>query len=70
MALLREIRLNWQPSRMTSAPLTMVMCNHSVSDAALGIQWHVIGMEMRRVISLAHSYSASDYAPSWRPGSP
>ena len=45
MALLREIRLNWQPSRMTSAPLAMVMCDHSVSDAALGIQWHVIGMD-------------------------
>ena len=29
---------------MTSAPLAMVMCNHSVSDAALGLQWHVIGM--------------------------
>jgi predicted MFS family arabinose efflux permease len=29
---------------MTSAPLAMVMCNHSVNDAALGIQWHVIGM--------------------------
>jgi MFS family permease len=29
---------------MTSAPLAMVTCNHSVSDAALGIQWHVIGM--------------------------
>ena len=29
---------------MTSAPLAMVMCNHSVGDAALGIQWHVIGM--------------------------
>ena len=29
---------------MTAAPLAMVMCNHSVSDAALGIQWHVIGM--------------------------
>jgi MFS family permease len=29
---------------MTSAPLAMVMCNHSVSDAALGIQWHVLGM--------------------------
>jgi MFS family permease len=22
----------------------MVMCNHSIGDAALGIQWHVIGM--------------------------
>jgi MFS family permease len=29
---------------MTSAPLAMVMCNHSVGDAALGIQWHVMGM--------------------------
>jgi MFS family permease len=29
---------------MTSAPLAMVMCSHSVSDAALGVQWHVIGM--------------------------
>jgi MFS family permease len=29
---------------MTSAPLAMVMCSHSVTDAALGIQWHVIGM--------------------------
>jgi MFS family permease len=29
---------------MTSAPLAMVMCRHSVGEAALGIQWHVIGM--------------------------
>jgi predicted MFS family arabinose efflux permease len=29
---------------MTSAPLAMVMCSHSVSDAALGVQWHIIGM--------------------------
>ncbi len=29
---------------MTSAPLAMVMCNHTVDDAAHGIQWHVIGM--------------------------
>jgi len=29
---------------MTAAPLAMVMCQHSISDAALGIQWHVIGM--------------------------
>jgi MFS family permease len=29
---------------MTAAPLAMVMCQHSVADAALGIQWHVIGM--------------------------
>jgi hypothetical protein len=29
---------------MTSAPLAMVMCNHSVGEAALGIQWHMIGM--------------------------
>ena len=29
---------------MTSAPLAMVGCGHSVSDAALGIQWHVLAM--------------------------
>jgi MFS family permease len=29
---------------MTSAPLAMVDCNHSVGDAALGIQWHLLGM--------------------------
>jgi MFS family permease len=29
---------------MTSAPLAMIMCNHTVDDAAHGIQWHVIGM--------------------------
>jgi MFS family permease len=29
---------------MTSAPLAMVMCHHTVSEAALGIQWHVMGM--------------------------
>jgi MFS family permease len=29
---------------MTSAPLAMVMCNHSVTDATLGIQWHILGM--------------------------
>ncbi|MFZ1921590.1 MAG: MFS transporter [Xanthobacteraceae bacterium] len=29
---------------MTAAPLAMVMCSHSVGQAALGIQWHVIGM--------------------------
>jgi MFS family permease len=29
---------------MTSAPLAMVMCNHSVTDASLGLQWHVLGM--------------------------
>ncbi len=29
---------------MTAAPLAMVMCNHSVGEAALGIQWHVLGM--------------------------
>jgi len=38
---------------MTSAPLAMVMCNHSVGDAALGIQWHALGM----------------YAPSFMTGS-
>ncbi|MCC2110932.1 MAG: MFS transporter [Hyphomicrobiales bacterium] len=29
---------------MTAAPLAMIGCDHSVSDAALGIQWHVIAM--------------------------
>jgi predicted MFS family arabinose efflux permease len=29
---------------MTSAPLAMVMCNHSVTNATLGLQWHVLGM--------------------------
>jgi MFS family permease len=29
---------------MTSAPLAMVGCGHSVTDAALGIQWHVLAM--------------------------
>jgi MFS family permease len=29
---------------MTSAPLAMVDCGHSVSDATLGIQWHVFAM--------------------------
>ena len=29
---------------MTSAPLAMLDCQHSVTDATLGIQWHVLGM--------------------------
>ena len=29
---------------MTSAPLAMFDCGHSVTDAALGIQWHVFAM--------------------------
>ena len=29
---------------MTSAPLAMVDCGHSVTDATLGIQWHVLAM--------------------------
>ncbi|HZT25673.1 MAG TPA: MFS transporter [Pseudolabrys sp.] len=29
---------------MTSAPLAMVGCGHSVNAAALGIQWHVLAM--------------------------
>ena len=29
---------------MTSAPLAMVDCNHTVSEATLGIQWHILGM--------------------------
>jgi predicted MFS family arabinose efflux permease len=29
---------------MTSAPLAMLACNHSITDAALGLQWHVLAM--------------------------
>jgi predicted MFS family arabinose efflux permease len=29
---------------MTSAPVAMVDCNHSITDATLGLQWHVIAM--------------------------
>ena len=29
---------------MTGAPLAMVACNHTVGDAAMAIQWHVIAM--------------------------
>jgi MFS family permease len=29
---------------MTATPLAMVACDHSQTDAALGIQWHVIAM--------------------------
>jgi predicted MFS family arabinose efflux permease len=37
---------------MTSAPVAMVGCGHSVTDATLGIQWHVLAM-YRRASSLA-----------------
>src|SRR6266545_829566 len=29
---------------MTSAPIAMIACGHSVTDATLGIQWHVLAM--------------------------
>jgi len=29
---------------MTAAPLAMVQCGHSIVDATLGIQWHVVAM--------------------------
>jgi hypothetical protein len=29
---------------MTSAPLAMVGCGHSITDASLGLQWHVLAM--------------------------
>ncbi len=29
---------------MTAAPLAMIECQHTVTDAALGLQWHVLGM--------------------------
>jgi MFS family permease len=36
---------------MTSAPLAMVMCNHSVDNATLGMQWHVLGMYLPCLIT-------------------
>ena len=36
---------------MTSAPLAMVECNHSVADATLGIQWHVMGMYVPSLVT-------------------
>ena len=36
---------------MTSAPLAMVDCNHTVSDATLGIQWHLLGMFVPSLIT-------------------
>src|SRR5690606_37351308 len=29
---------------MTAAPVAMVACGHTVGEAALGIQWHVLAM--------------------------
>lgn len=29
---------------MTSAPLAMAMCGHSVTESTLGIQWHILAM--------------------------
>jgi len=29
---------------MTSAPLAMVDCGHSITDSTLGLQWHLLGM--------------------------
>ena len=29
---------------MTAAPVAMVGCNHTIGDAALGLQWHVMAM--------------------------
>ena len=29
---------------MTAAPMAMVGCGHSVGEAAMGIQWHVLAM--------------------------
>ncbi|RDI59833.1 putative MFS family arabinose efflux permease [Microvirga subterranea] len=29
---------------MTAAPLAMIGCGHSIGEAALGIQWHILGM--------------------------
>src|SRR5271154_5400737 len=29
---------------MTSAPIAMIGCNHTITDATLGLQWHVMAM--------------------------
>jgi len=29
---------------MTASPMAMIACGHTITDAALGIQWHIIGM--------------------------
>lgn len=29
---------------MTAAPLAMIGCGHTIGEAALGIQWHILGM--------------------------
>jgi MFS family permease len=29
---------------MTSAPLAMIACDHTMTDAALGMQWHILAM--------------------------
>jgi MFS family permease len=29
---------------MTASPIAMIACGHTITDAALGIQWHIIGM--------------------------
>jgi hypothetical protein len=29
---------------MTSAPIAMIDCNHAITDATLGLQWHVMAM--------------------------
>ena len=29
---------------MTSAPVAMLYCHHTIDDATLGLQWHVVGM--------------------------
>jgi MFS family permease len=29
---------------MTSAPVAMLDCQHTITDATLGLQWHVVGM--------------------------
>ena len=51
---------------MTSAPLAMVMCNHSVTDATLGLQWHVLGMYAPSFITGSLiAASGSSGSPAW-----
>ena len=35
----------------------MVMCNHSVGEAALGLQWHVIGIYQPASLKTVHKHA-------------
>jgi hypothetical protein len=58
---------------MTSAPLAMVVCNHSVTEATLGLQWHVLGMYAPSFVTgalISRFGSSASSAWVWRSLSP